>query len=187
MRSRILSIALILAAAAPVLVWAATNSDGTFRSCMQQVTNNRENRIFDAVNGFQTVTRDILVERRQRYFDAWGIENDRDRSSVLRDIDSNIRTRLRDVERVHKQDLRTIQNDYRNDERRCKDELRQRERDRKNVPVGRTCRVTDECSPPAGACTTEFGECILVCDAQTQSGSITICTHQVCTGRCVIR
>ncbi len=159
-------------------VASARNSDPEYRFCAQTVMNNRENRLRDATLFYHTNWRNVIEARRQRLFDAWGILNDRDRSNVLRSIDTDARNQLRDIDRGYKDDLRNIQNDFRNDDRFCTDQLNQRIR---NVPTGAVCTSSDQCSPPLGMCTTETGECRSSCNRNDVN------CIQVCTGRCKLR
>lgn len=167
--------------AVPLLVVAATNnSDQEYRNCEREAMNRRENRIIEVTHLFQDRVNPTIEERRQRYFDAWGIEEDRDRGNVLRDIDRDIRNRIRDFDRLYREDVRNAQNDFRNDDRDCKNAFNQRQKDRRNVPVGKSCSSSDECAPPMGICSTEFGDCRRECPPDI------ICTA-VCKGVCVIR
>ena len=178
-RRQLSTVALALALIIPAVVYAASDFD--FRSCMQGVMNTRENRSVDVTNNYHDNWRRALEDKRGRLFDAWNIDNDRDRDNTLRAIDKDFRNILRDNDRNYKNEQRTIQNDFKNEERRCKDELKNRERDRKNVPIGKRCFNSDVCSPPTGICTTEFGDCRPACEPGSSP------CIQVCAGSCVIR
>lgn len=164
----------------PLAVIAATNSDTQYQECEWNATNVRESRTIDRTWNYHIDWMNLLHERRARLFDAWGIYDDRGRTSVIRDVERDISNRLRDLDRNYKNDIRSIQTDFRNDDRRCRDELRGREQGRRNVPVGRVCTISDECAHPFGACTTEFGDCRHFCGPNESC-------QQVCQGNCVLR
>jgi hypothetical protein len=170
---------LLIAAAliAPFVAIAASNSDGQFRDCERIATIDYQNRLVDVQNLFNQRRIQTAVDRRAAMIDTWNIEDDRVRRNVQRDIDRDMRNRDRDADKLLRDDQRFAQTDFRNAEKFCKDQMRQREKDRRNVPVGRQCFDTNECSPPVGACTVEFGECRTVCDGDA-------CR---CAGTCVIR
>ncbi|MSR87290.1 hypothetical protein EXS70_03915 [Candidatus Peribacteria bacterium] len=178
LRSRLSSWTVIVLLLVPLTASAARNTDGDFRFCMQQVMNNREQRLVDVTRNFHINWFNIIEERRQRLFDSWGIENDRDRQNVQRDIDKDMRNRLRDNDTNFRNDQKNITNDFRNDERSCRDQYNQRLRD---VPVGNICTSSSQCRPPLGYCTTETGECRSACERNSD-----LCI-QVCAGRCRLR
>lgn len=172
---------LLAAALLPLAASAATNSDAEFRQCMRDASRRREDRIVDAARAFHHDWQNLLHERRDRIHDAWDIVDDKGRRAVLRDIDRDIRNRLRDRDRGYRNDLKAFQRDFTADGRRCRDEWKARERDRENVPVGEQCFHSGDCAPPAGICSTDFGDCRPAC----RHGS-SPCI-QVCSGVCVIR
>ncbi len=155
----------------------ARNSDPEFRFCEQTAANNRGQRMLAALRFYHTNWINIMESDRQRYFDSWGIENDRDRSNVQRAIDTDTRNQLTNINRGNSDDKRNILTAFRNEDRFCRDDFAQRVR---NVPVGQGCLTSADCTP-LGQCTTETGTCKPVCQPNSNP------CIQVCSGTCRLR
>lgn len=153
-------------------------SDPDLRNCQRSAMNNREQRLIDTTRNYHINWHKLLQERRERFFDSWGIENDRDRQNIQRDIDKDVRNRLRENDNNFRNDQRNITNDFRNDDRSCQDQYKQR---LKEVPVGLICYSSNDCRPPLGYCTTDTGECRQSCRPGND-----VCI-QVCSGKCRLR
>jgi hypothetical protein len=97
----VLSLTLVI----PAIVYAA-NSDVDLRVCLQIATNNREQGTLDRTWWYHNDWRNLLEERRARYYDSWGVEFDRDRQNIQRDIDKDINNRLRALDTSYRNDLR---------------------------------------------------------------------------------
>jgi hypothetical protein len=167
---------LLAIAAIPVIAFAAT-SDDYYRDCMRGIVDNSQERIIAITRNYHRNWDTIISDRKLRYIGAWNISNDNDRRNILRTADKEVNALLRDNDKTYKEELKAAQNDFRAEEKRCNDELKQRDKDRRNVNVGRRCYGTDECSPPAGICTVEFGDCRRECN----DGNCR------CSGICVLR
>lgn len=142
----------------PFVVLAAT-SDNQYRLCLQEAMLSRENRFLDVQVEYNRQSMDILNERRTRLFDLWNVEDDRSRTSSIKDVERNYGVRIRDLQRWVRDETRRLETDYRNADKNCRGALQFRDKNRKYVPVNKECRVSDECYNPLGACTTEFGDC----------------------------
>ncbi len=162
----------------PMPAMAARNSDAEFRFCMQLAMNNRENRILDITRNYHSGWQQALEDRRQRLFDAWGVENDKDRTNIIRDAEKNAKNILRDIEKNYRNELKNANTEFKNEEKRCKAEFNARI---KEVPVGLICFSTDQCRPPLGYCTVDTGECKQICEPGSNP------CRQVCTGKCKVR
>lgn len=160
----------------PTVVFAAS-SDDTFRECMRGIVGNREERLLNVTRNYHKSWDTIIADRKLRLVNAWEIANDADRRNIIRQADKEIVALLRQNDQTFKAEMKTIQTEYRAEEKRCNDELRSRDRDRRSVREGRQCFATDECSPPAGICTVEYGDCKTVCTGD-------MCR---CAGICVLR
>jgi hypothetical protein len=169
----VLSLTLVI----PAIVYAA-NSDVDLRVCLQIATNNREQGTLDRTWWYHNDWRNLLEERRARYYDSWGVEFDRDRQNIQRDIDKDINNRLRALDTSYRNDLRAIQNDFKNAQKGCTADFNARV---KAVPTGAVCFSTNDCNAPIGYCTVDTGECRASC----QPGS-NPCV-QICSGRCKVR
>lgn len=157
---------------------AARNSDPDLRFCIQQAMNAREVNIFDNSRNHYNNRLNAMEDHRIRVFDAWGIENDRDRDNLIRSHDRDLQNILRDHDRNYQSVLRAIKDDFRNAERSCRDGYNNRVR---NVPTGIICFNSSECSPPLGICSTETGECREACRPGSEP------CEKICSGRCRLR
>lgn len=170
----LLAVLLILPASAE----AARNSDQELRECQQRAMQSRDERTIDITREYQRQSLSLMEEQRDRSFDHWGIENDRDRYDRQRDMEKDIRNRQKDLDYYFRQEQKNIANDFRIEDRACRDQFEFR---LKQVPVGQICRFSDECRPPLGYCTTETGDCRLNCRFDSDS-----CPRE-CTGKCRLR
>lgn len=174
---------LVLLTFTPLLALAASNSDVEFRNCMRLATIDRENRLVEVLMFRTDRLKDAAFGHRDGYVEIWNIEDDRARRDAQRIIDTDTRNREREAEKLYRDDARAANETFRFAERGCRDAMRQRDKDRRSVPVGRRCFSTNECSPPLGACTVDFGVCNSTCTSGTSGNSCV----QVCAGTCVMR
>ena len=160
------------------LAASARNSDSQLRDCERTAMNNREQATVDNTRNFYNNKLQAYDDHRQRVFDAWGTENDRDRGNQIRSFDRDLQNALRAQDHDYQNVIRSIQTDFRNADRSCQNDLNQRLRD---VPSGAACYVSDDCHPPLGMCTTETGDCRQVCRPGSDP------CEMVCSGRCRLR
>lgn len=161
----------------PIAVFARS-FDLEYRVCVRDAMNRREVGIIEnTVNHHENRIR-AFREHRQRLFDAWDIENDKDRNNAIRNVDKDFRNIIKDLEKNYKNVVRDHENNFKNDEKGCKNAYNDRV---KQVPVGAICFSSNECRPPLGYCTTDTGECRQTCERNSQP------CIQVCSGRCRVR
>lgn len=157
---------------------SARNSDSELRSCLRDAMNSREIGTVDNSRNHYNNRLNAMEDHRVRVFDAWGVENDRDRDNIIRSHDRDLQTILRDHDRNYQNVIRAIRDDFRNAERSCRDGYNNRLR---GVPTGAICFNSNDCNPPLGICSTETGECRKACEPGSNP------CIQVCAGRCRLR
>ena len=169
----IVGLALLL----PLAVFART-FDFEYRVCVRDAMNRREVGIIDnTLNHHENRIR-AFQGHRQRVYDAWSNENDKDRNNDIRNADKDFSNLLKDLEKDYKNVVRSFQDNFKNDEKDCRNAYNDRVR---QVPTGAICFSSSECRPPIGYCTTDTGECRQSCRPGSNP------CEQICSGRCKVR
>ncbi|NOS68145.1 MAG: hypothetical protein HOO67_07360 [Candidatus Peribacteraceae bacterium] len=169
----VIAVALLL----PFAVFAR-NFDFDYRMCVREAMNRREVGIIDNTLNHNNNKINAYHDHRARLFDAWDIENDKDRNNVIRNADKDFQNIVKDHDKNYKNIVRDLSNNFKNDERGCRNAYNDRV---KQVPTGNVCFSSNECRPPIGYCTTETGECRMSCERNSNP------CIQVCSGRCKVR
>ncbi len=140
MRRSLLSSIVAVVILLPLAVFAKS-FDLEYRICVRDAMNNRESRIIENTDRYHQNRLNAYLENRTRLFDAWNIENDKDRANTIRDIDKNLRTSLSSNEKEYKAVVRDLEKNFKNEEKDCRNAYNDRV---KNGTA--TCAVSD-CGP----------------------------------------
>ena len=119
----------------------AKSFDLEYRICVRDAMNNRENRIIESTVNFHQNRSNAYGEHRTRLFDAWNIENDKDRDNTIRDIDKNLKNTLSSSEKEYKAVVRDLEKNFKNDEKNCRNAYNDR------VKNGTAACAVSDCGP----------------------------------------
>ena len=177
MRRSLIASVIAVVVLLPVALFAKS-FDLEYRICARDAMSNRENKIYENTVNHHQNRLNAFLEHRTRVFQAWSIENDKDRDNSIRSADKDLKDILSGHEKNYKALLRDFEKEFKNREKDCKNAYNDRV---KQVPTGTICTSTAQCRPPIGYCTVDTGECRSSCKSGSQN------CIQVCTGRCKVR